>query len=80
MGVDEMLQMTLDRLNKINTAPDQKKLLDTAEAAEILKVKPQTMSLWRTKGEGPSYVKVGSGVRYLQSALNDYIDKNTVSR
>lgn len=35
-------------------------LLSTAEAARLLGLAPYTLRLWRHKGKGPRYVKLGS--------------------
>lgn len=42
------------------------KLLTTAEVADLLGVKPDTIESWRVRGTGPSlpWVKVGRAVRY----------------
>lgn len=37
-------------------------LLSTAEAAELVGVKPQTLRKWRWKGGGPRYVRQGTGL------------------
>lgn len=47
---------------------------DTREAAEILKVKPETMVQWRWRGRGPRYRKLGGRVIYCESDLRDYLD------
>ncbi|MBN1356899.1 hypothetical protein JXA40_11615 [bacterium] len=36
-----------------------KQLISTAQAAEMLGVRPQTMRIWRVKGCGPKYVRYG---------------------
>lgn len=54
-------------------------LLTAEETAKILKVAVITLSVWRSaKRGGPSYVKLGSAVRYPLSAINKYIEHNTV--
>ena len=49
-------------------------LLDTKTAAQILTVKPQTLELWRCRGEGPRFFKIGRSVRYSEKALAEFIE------
>ena len=39
---------------------------DTDEAAAFLRISPRTLVSWRSRGMGPTYVKVGRRVVYLQ--------------
>ena len=48
-------------------------LFTNEQAAEYLCVKPRTLESWRLQGIGPSYVKVGRLVRYLQTTLDEWI-------
>lgn len=51
-----------------------------AEAAQHLGVSPKTLSVWRcTKRYPLPYVKIGSRVRYRQSALDAFIASRTQS-
>ena len=53
-------------------------LLNETEAADILGVRPRTLSNWRCRGGGPIYVKMGSkAVRYRLNDLNAFIDERT---
>lgn len=49
------------------------KLLTNTEAATILGLKPTTLEIWRTRGKGPKFVKLGhskqSPIRYLESEI-----------
>ena len=38
-----------------------------------------TLAIWRHKGTGPDYVKVGRRVFYLGKDLNTYLDAQRVS-
>jgi predicted DNA-binding transcriptional regulator AlpA len=49
----------------------------TEEAAAQLNVKPTTLEAWRTRGEGPEYVKLGKAVRYSSEALENFIKSRT---
>ncbi len=46
---------------KLDAGPE---LLTTEEAAEWLHITPAAMRAWRVRGGGPTYCKVGRGVRY----------------
>ena len=39
---------------------------DTDEAAAFLRISPRTLVSWRSRGMGPTYIKVGRRVVYLQ--------------
>lgn len=39
------------------------------EAAEFLRYSAATLAIWRSRGEGPAYVKIGHSVRYLRDDL-----------
>ena len=61
--------------NQIQPTP----LLTEAEAANYLKVRPQTLAKWRMGGSGTHipFVKIGRSIRYRLSELNEYLDSNT---
>jgi len=50
------------------------RLVDQREAAAILGCKPQTLSVWRLRGKGPAFHKIGRLTRYKLSELAAYID------
>ena len=55
------------------------KLLNTKEASSYLGLKPETLIVWRHKGVGPRYIKVGFNVRYTADILDEYLKHNTVT-
>ena len=56
------------------------KLLTTEEAAGLLKVRPQTLCVWRSsKRHGLPYIKVGGCVRYRMGDLLEWLQAQTVS-
>ena len=57
--------------------PDFEPLLTELDAARFLNAHPGTLRNWRSKGEGPPYVKVGNAVRYSREGLNDYVRVHT---
>ncbi len=52
-------------------------LYRTEEAAARLSVKPATLEAWRTRGEGPEFVKLGKAVRYSAEAIERYVKSRT---
>jgi excisionase family DNA binding protein len=62
--------------NKQNTINDA--LLDNATAAKYLGITTGTLDVWRSTGRyAIPYVKVGRLVKYRQSALDAFLEKNT---
>lgn len=53
-------------------------LLDENQAASILKVKPGTLSVWRSTGRySIPFIKVGRSVRYRMGDLNAWLEGRT---
>lgn len=48
--------------------------LRVKEVAERLQVSPRTLQLWRQKGCGPPYVKLGVQVRYLEDDFDGWFN------
>ena len=58
----------------------QNELLEEKQAAEILDVKPGTMSVWRcTKRYKIPFIKVGRLVRYRRSDLEAWLESRTLN-
>lgn len=61
----------------MTTSVDLYDLLTTKEASVLLGVKRNTLEIWRHKGKGPPFLRLGDGpcapVRYLRSALTDWL-------
>jgi hypothetical protein len=53
-------------------------LFDNDSAAEYIGDHPRTLANKRSRGEGPDYVKIGRKVRYQKSALDRYLQLQTV--
>jgi len=58
--------------------PDDLRLLDQAQAAELLQVSPRTLEGWRCRGGGPRFIRVGRRVRYRLQDLRAWLDEHTV--
>lgn len=50
------------------------KLLTTSEVAELLRIKSTTLAIWRVRGIGPSYHKIGRRVVYSESDVTSWLD------
>lgn len=52
----------------------QSEYLTTAEAAALIGFKPQTLEVWRSKGDGPPFCKIRRLVRYRRDTLLNWRD------
>ena len=52
-------------------------LLDTEEAASLVRLKPNTLEKMRFHKRGPTYVKLGRKVFYRREDLHLWVDQNT---
>jgi hypothetical protein len=59
---------------------NQDPLYTRQEAADYLRIKINTLSIWCTEGRGPAPSKLGSRTLYRKSALDEFITKNTLPR
>lgn len=52
-------------------------LLDNEQTAELLGIKPNTLEIWRMKGKGPVFIKLGEAkqarIRYQRSAIENWL-------
>lgn len=59
---------------------ESRELLTTEEAASYLTVTASAVRAWRVRGGGPAFIKVGQSVRYSKSALDRWLEAQTVTR
>jgi hypothetical protein len=56
-------------------------LLTNEQTAAMLGIKPNTLEIWRCKGKGPAFCKLGthpsSPIRYQRSRVVAWIEANT---
>jgi hypothetical protein len=52
--------------------------LNDVEAAEFLRLSPQTLRNWRTQSRGPAYIRAGRAIRYSSEDLKTYMNQNRV--
>ena len=69
---DEILAR-LDRLKASLSGPPVE-YLDNARAAAFLELQPKTLEIWRTRREGPPFLKIGKIVRYAITDLRAYME------
>ena len=55
----------------------QSRKLDTLEAAEYIGAKPGTLEVWRVRGTGPRFIKLGRTVRYDVRDLDAFLASRT---
>lgn len=54
-------------------------MLTTYQAAELLRVSPETMKKWRQRHKGPVFVRFDGGVvRYPLSSILHYLKEHTI--
>ena len=53
-------------------------LISPEETAADLHVKPQTLTAWRNRDQGPPYVKVGRLIRYYRSLNRQWLETRVV--
>lgn len=54
-------------------------LLDPPGVSERLLIPVQTLAVWRSRGEGPRYMKIGKHVRYSVAELDAWLSERTVT-
>ena len=56
-------------------------LLTNDEAAALLGIKPNTLEIWRCKGKGPRFIKLGfekqSSIRYRRADVAEWIEQQS---
>lgn len=50
---------------------------DESELAARFRISVKTVQSWRQTNRGPAYLKVGRLVRYRESDIQDWLDKQT---
>ncbi|MBN2631404.1 MAG: helix-turn-helix domain-containing protein [Rhodobacteraceae bacterium] len=70
------MQEILDRLDRIETllSQGQREYLDNDAAASFLGLQSNTLEVWRTKREGPPFVRVGRKVMYAVADLREWME------
>jgi predicted DNA-binding transcriptional regulator AlpA len=53
-------------------------LWDDPQLAKALDIQPQTPAAWRTRNQGPPYLKIGKLVRYRPSLVKEWLKSRVV--
>jgi predicted DNA-binding transcriptional regulator AlpA len=68
-------------MNQRPARPLPEQLLTSTETATMLGLQPQTLRVWRLRGQGPQYVRLGSSTRarvaYRLSVVQAWLDNHT---
>jgi len=64
-------------MNAVNKAGPIDPLLHPKEVAKLLGVSVSWLAKSRLSGSGPPFIKIGRAVRYLESAVRDFIRART---
>lgn len=63
----------------MTTTVDLNDLLDNEQTAALLGIKPNTLEVWRHKGKGPPFVKLGTApqapVRYRRAEVVAWVEQ-----
>lgn len=51
------------------------KFLTTEELSEILKIPARTLRFWRKENRGPPWLKMGRSVKYRESEVSEWVNK-----
>lgn len=57
----------------------QEKRLSSEEAAQYLQVSPACLQMWRQRGKGPTYLKLGARVFYTHDDLEKFLEESKVT-
>lgn len=69
--MDQIIER-LERIEALLSRPPAE-YLDNDGAAAFLGLKPATLEIWRCRGEGPPFIKVGRVVRYSVADLREWL-------
>jgi hypothetical protein len=58
---------------------DADALLVEVHAADLLGLSTRTLQAWRSKRQGPAFVRAGRAIRYRRRDLISWVEANTVS-
>lgn len=61
-----------------NQSYQDKEILTDKETASFLGVAGRTLRDWRKQGKGPTFVQMGSKIRYRKKDINAYLDNQTI--
>jgi predicted DNA-binding transcriptional regulator AlpA len=56
---------------------DDDEIKTSNEVADRLKIKPKTLSEWRSAGKGPKFFRVGRTIRYRESEIRSWLESQS---
>jgi hypothetical protein len=62
----------MKQLTTPTTEQADDELFTTIEAAKLLRLRPNTLEIWRWSGKGPRFLKLGRACRYRRSDLEKF--------
>jgi hypothetical protein len=80
-GRESDLADLIERVRRLESArppPQDDPLLNQEQTAVLIGVKPPTLAMWRHKGKGPCYHKVGRSAFYRRSEIEVWLDAQCV--
>jgi hypothetical protein len=63
----------------LKTPEDNDAVLVEVHAADFLGLSTRTLQAWRSRSQGPAFVKAGRAIRYRRRDLISWVEANTVS-
>lgn len=78
--IHDQLATISDQLMAAKGEQAEGDLVDTDAASKILRIKADTLSVWRCRGDGPKYFKIGRTVRYSRRDLEEFMRQAQVNR
>ncbi|MGI6154162.1 MAG: helix-turn-helix transcriptional regulator [Christensenellaceae bacterium] len=68
----------MNKLIQINqqAQPSGSSLLDVKQVARLLGKSTKTLSAWRQRGFGPTFIRVGKSAMYYESDIHEWLQKN----
>jgi excisionase family DNA binding protein len=58
----------------------QSRFLNVVDAAQFLGLHPATLYLWRKRGRGPAWIRVGTRYRYSKDALEAFLQRGAEAK
>lgn len=55
------------------------KLLTPDDVSQLLQINSRTLANWRSRRQGPAYVRIGGCVRYPEAAVQRYVAGGAVT-
>ncbi len=62
-------------------AVEERAVVSSAEAAQILGISPRTLANWRVQGRGPAYVRIGknrSPILYRAGGIESWLESRLI--